>query len=299
MVGPSGRRRAVKHLLALRYSERRACRLLGQARSTQRYDRKPPTEKAKRLRKQILKLSAKFPRYGHRRLTEELRAVGWLVNGKFVRRICREEGLKVSRKTRKRRRGSGPSGERAIAQRKNHVWSYDFVFDEMESGRQLKILPIVDNYTRECLAIQVAHSITAHDVVALLQQLVRQHGAPEFLRSDNGPEFVAKAVRRWLNEEGIACDLIEPASPWQNAYSESFNSRFRDELLNREIFTSLVEARVLIEDHRHFYNTERRHSSLGYRTPAAFAASETKQPKSKPKASARKKAKTVAARVAA
>lgn len=192
MVGPSGRRRAVTHLLTLRYSERRACRLLGQPRSTQRYDRKPPTEKAKRLRKLILKLAKKFPRYGHRRLTQELRAVGYIVNGKFVRRICREEGLRIVRKARKRRRGSGPQGERAGAERKNHVWSYDFIFDELENGRQLKILPIVDNFTRECLAIYVAHNITARDVVGLLQQLVREYGAPAFMRSDNGPDWEPK-----------------------------------------------------------------------------------------------------------
>jgi putative transposase len=306
MVGPSGRRRAVIHLLILRYSERRACRLLGQARSTQRYERKPPTERSKRVRKLILKFARQFPRYGSRRLTQEVRPVGHIVNGKFVRRICREEGLKIVRKARKRRRGSGPRGERAIAERRSHVWSYDFVFDELEDGRQLKILPIVDNFTRECLAIHVAHNITARDVVHLLQALVRQHGAPAFMRSDNGPEFIARAVREWLDSESIACDYIEPASPWQNAYSESFNSRFRDELLNREIFTSLTEARMLIEEHRRFYNQERRHSSLGYRTPAEFAALCQSSPtaasattEEKSKASAREKAKPAAPRIAA
>lgn len=273
MVGPRSRRRAVEHLERGReYSQRRACRLVGQPRSTQRYGPAPPTTEAKRLRKTILGLARRHPRYGHRRLTAHLRRAGWKVNRKRVRRICREEGLKIVVKSRKRRRNAGSGQNRRTAERKNHLWSYDFLFDQLEDGRQLKILPVVDNYTRECLAILVAFSITARDVVELLAELVRIHGAPAFLRSDNGPEFIARAVKEWLGQSGIATDYIEPASPWENAFSESFNSRLRDELLDREVFTSLIEAQMLIEEHRVHYNQERLHSSLAYMTPAEFAA---------------------------
>ncbi len=303
MVGPQSRRRAVEYLGRQQYSERRACRLVGQARSTQRYCGRGPSKEEKRLRRRVLVLAKKYPRYGHRRLTAELRREGWRVNRKRVRRICREEGLKIMIKARKRRRGGRAGQRRAVAERKNHVWSYDFVFDRLEDGRQIKILPVVDNWTRECLAILVAFHITAKDVVTLLNQLVKAHGAPSFLRSDNGPEFIADGVKDWLAMSGIATDYIEPGSPWENSYSESFNSRFRDELLNREIFTTLLEARVLIEEHRKHYNQDRVHSSLGYKTPSQFAAelllgcegyprsreSESKADKSKSKAESESK----------
>lgn len=298
MVSPRSRRRAVEYLHGNRqYSERRACRLTGQARSTQRYESRPESKKAKRLRRRILTLAGKFPRYGHRRLTAQLRREGWMVNRKCVRRICREEGLKIVYKPRKRRRG-GPEGQqRAVAKRKNHVWSYDFLFDRLDDGRQIKILPVVDNFTRECLAILVAFSITSRDVVALLEQLIDKHGAPEFLRSDNGPEFIARDVKRWLASSGIATDYIEPGSPWENSYSESFNSRFRDELLNGEVLTSLLEARVVVEDHRRHYNEDRVHSSLGYQTPTEFANTLT-QAQGARKASAKEEAKTAAIQAA-
>jgi transposase InsO family protein len=272
MVSPRNRRRAVDHLRTKHYSQRRACRLVDQPRSTQRYCPKAPTQKARRLRKRILQLARKFPRYGHRRLTAELRRGGASVNRKFVRRVCREEGIKIVVKSRKRRRNGGSGEQRQVAERKNQVWSYDFVFDQLDDGRQIKILPVVDNFTRECLAIIVAFSITSTDVIAVLEKLVAEHGAPSFLRSDNGPEFIANAVKAWLAASGIGTDYIEPGSPWENAYSESFNSRFRDELLDRELFSSLLEARVLIEEHRTHYNHGRVHSSLGYLTLVEFAA---------------------------
>jgi putative transposase len=297
MVSPRGRRRAVEHLRTNKYSERRACRLMGQPRSTQRYCAKEPTDKAKRLRRRILSLARKFPRYGHRRLTAELRREGWIVNRKCIRRVCREEGLKIVIKGRKRRRGGRPGEQRAVAEHKNHVWSYDFLYDRLEDGRQIKILPVVDNYTRECLAILVAFNITANDVVDLLQRLVSAHGAPGFMRSDNGPEFIARAVKGWLEKSGIATDYIEPGSPWENSYSESFNSRFRDELLNCEIFTTLLESRVVIEEHRQHYNDHRVHSSLGYRTPTEFAAQINKDRERK--AAAKEKAESEAAARAA
>lgn len=297
MVSPQSRRRAVNHLCTKDYSQRRACRLLDQPRSTQRYSPEPPTTRATRIRKRILQLARKRPRYGHRRLTEELRREGWIVNRKCVRRICREEGLKIVVKSRKRRRSGGSIRPLAAADHKNHVWSYDFLFDQIEDGRQLKILPVVDNFTRECLAILVAFNITSKDVIALLEKLVEIHGAPEFLRSDNGPEFIANAVKQWLAKGAIGASYIAPGSPWENAFSESFNSRFRDELLDREVFASLREAKVLIEDHRVHYNDGRVHSSLGYRTPSEFATSLHRA--KAPKASAKEKATATAAARAA
>lgn len=249
-----------------------------------------------RMRKRILQLARKFPRYGHRRLTAQLRREGWLVNRKCVRRICREEGLKIVCKPRKRRRGGRAGERRAVAERKNHVWSYDFVFDRLDDGRQIKILPVLDNFTRECLAILVAFNITARDVIAVLERLIEEHGAPRFIRSDNGPEFIAHEIKQWLVSAGIATDYIEPGSPWENSYSESFNSRFRDELLNAEIFTTLLEARVIIEEHRQAYNDERIHSSLAYSTPTEYAASLHRE--EKPKASAKEEAKAVAGKAA-
>ncbi len=297
MVSPRSRRRAVEHLCTRDYSQRRACRLLDQPRSTQRYSPEPPTTRAKAIRKRTLQLARKFPRYGHRRLTAELRREGWIVNRKCVRRICREEGLKIVVKSRKRRRTGDSVRPLATAEHKNHVWSYDFLFDQIEDGRQIKILPVLDNFTRECLAILVAFSITAKDVIALLERLVEIHGAPDFMRSDNGPEFIANAVNGWLAESGIGASYIEPGSPWENPFSESFNSRFRDELLDRELFASLREAKVLIEDHRVLYNEGRVHSSLGYLTPSEFVASLNGA--KAPKASAKGKATATAAERAA
>jgi putative transposase len=273
MVGPSGRRRAVSYLISIsKYSERRACRLLGQWRSTQRYRVQPESDRDRRLRRRVVELARQHPRYGYRRLTSELRRGAWKVNRKHVRRICREEGLKIARRSKKRRRlGHGNHGVMKLrAERKNHVWSYDFVFDQLENGRAVKILPIVDNFTRECLHIEVAHNITGDRVVQILNGLLARHGVPSFIRSDNGPEFIARAVRDWLAGQHIETAFIEPGSPWENAYSESFNSRFRDELLDCEIFTSLLEARTLIEQHRRDYNQRRPHSSLGYKTPREF-----------------------------
>jgi transposase InsO family protein len=221
----------------------------------------------------VIELARQHPRYGYRRLTNELRRGSWKVNRKCVRRICREEGLKIVRRAKKRRRlGQSKNGVMKLrAERKNHVWSYDFVFDQLETGRALKILPIVDNFTRECLHIETAHNITGERIVEILKNLIARYGAPAFIRSDNGPEFLARAVRDWLAAQNIETAFIEPGSPWENAYSESFNSRFRDELLDREIFTSLLEARTLIEQHRRDYNERRPHSSLGYKTPKEFA----------------------------
>lgn len=204
-----------------------------------------------------------------------LRREGFEVNKKRVHRLWRAEGLKVPDEQHKRRRLSGNSEngtKRKRAEHMDHVWSYDFVIDRTEDGRRLKMMPIVDEYSRECLTIEVERSITAEDVVRILRALFERRGEPSFIRSDNGPEFVAKAVKRWLEVSGVRTLYIEPGSPWENAYSETFISRFGDELLKREVFTSLLEAKVLVEEYRHHYNHERPHSALGYLTPAEFAA---------------------------
>ena len=255
-------------------SERRACEVVGQPRGTQRYTpREPDDERA--LVKRMRELSAAHPRYGYRRVWALLRAERFAVNRKRVQRLWRREGLKVPQTQRKRRRlgHSGNSCSRRKAEYANHVWSYDFVLDQTSDGRRLKLLPVVDEFTRECLAIEVERRLTARDVVATLAYLVELRGAPAFVRSDNGPEFIATAVKAWLRESGSATLYIEPGSPWENAYVESFNGKLEDELLNREQFATLKEAKALVEDHRLAYNDHRPHSALNYMTPAAFAAS--------------------------
>ena len=202
-----------------------------------------------------------------------LRQEDWLVNHKRVERIWRQEGLKVPQKQPKRRRLWLNDGSciRLRPEHKDHVWSYDLVTNRTADGRAFRILNIIDEYTRECLAILVKRHITSQDVIDQLFQLIIFRGIPEHIRSDNGPEFTAKAVRRWLNCLGVKTLFIEPGSPWENGYIESFNGKMRDELLNREIFTTLTEAKVLIEQWRKEYNQVRPHSSLGYRPPAPEA----------------------------
>lgn len=223
---------------------------------------------------QMRKLSRKHPRYGYRRIHALLVRQGWRVNRKRVARLWREHSLKVPRRQRKRRRlgGSENGCTRKQAEHRNHVWSYDFTMDQTEDGRRLKMMPVVDEFTRECHVIETERSITAQDVIATLSYLFRVHGEPEYIRSDNGPEFIASAVKQWLAESGVKTLYIEPGSPWENAYVESFNGKLEDELLGRELFTSLHEAKVLVEQYRLEYNHERPHSALKYKTPAEFAA---------------------------
>ena len=218
----------------------------------------------------IVELASQYGRYGYRRITGLLRLEGWQVNHKRVERIWRREGLKVPKKQPKRSRLWFNDGScvRLRPERRNHVWSYDFVMARTSNGRPLRMLNIIDEYTRECLCIRVARKITAQDVLEELFDLIVEKGPPEYIRSDNGPEFTAKAVREWLSKIGVQTLFIEPGSPWENGYIESFNGKFRDELLNGEIFTTLLEARVLIENWRREYNHIRPHSSLGYRPPA-------------------------------
>jgi putative transposase len=224
----------------------------------------------------MIALSTENARYGYRRVWALLKREGWHVNKKRVYRLWREEGLRVPGKQRKRRRLAGGTSENASSRKraeyKDHVWSYDFVVDRTEDGRTLKMMPVVDEYSRECLTLEVERSITAEEVVRTLVALFDLRGEPAFIRSDNGPEFIAEAVKRWLTASGVETLYIEPGSPWENAYAETFISRFSDELLKREVFTNLLEAKVLVEEYRSHYNHERPHSALGYRTPAEFAA---------------------------
>ena len=256
----------------LETSERRACAVVGQPRATQRRHLKTPDDEAA-LTAAIVRLATRYGRYGYRRIREMLVAEGWRVNVKRVYRIWRREGLKVPTKQPKRGRLWLNDGScvRLRPQRPNHVWSYDFVQDRTQDGRAFRMLVVLDEFTRRCLAIVVARRLRSDDVLQCLADLFVAHGPPEHLRSDNGPEFVAINVRDWLGRIGVKTLYIEPGSPWENGYCESLNSKLRDELLNGEIFTTLREAQVLIENWRRHYNAIRPHSSLGYRPPAPEA----------------------------
>jgi len=256
----------------MKVSERRACWVLGQARNTQR--RSPQTSpQESRLVADITTLATRYGRYGYRRITALLQERGWQVNHKRVERIWRKEGLKVPQRQPKRGRLWLNDGSciRLRPEHKDHVWSYDFMVSRTADGRAFKLLTILDEYTRECLAIVVERRITSQDVIDHLFDLLVLRGIPEHIRSDNGSEFTAREVRRWLSRLGVKTLFIEPGSPWENGYIESFNGKLRDELLNREIFTTLTEAQVLIADWRKDYNQVRPHSSLHYKPPAPEA----------------------------
>ena len=218
----------------------------------------------------IVALAARFGRYGYRRITDLLQMAGWQVNAKRVQRIWRQEGLKVPSRQPKRGRLWLADGSciRLRPEHRNHVWAYDFVSETTSDGRKLRLLTVIDEYTRECLAIRVQRRMTSHDVLYILSELFLEHGIPEHIRSDNGPEFVATAVRNWLAHLGVRTLFIEPGSPWENGYIESFNGKLRDELLNGELFCTLKEAQILIEHWRREYNHIRPHSSLKGRPPA-------------------------------
>ncbi|MEL6793370.1 MAG: IS3 family transposase, partial [Pseudomonadota bacterium] len=246
-----------------------ACRVLGQHRSTQR---KAPQGRSdeEQLTEDIIALTREYGRYGYRMVTGLLNGSGWHVNHKRVERIWRREGLKVPHKQKKRGRLWFNDGScvRLRPERPNHVWSYDFVQDRTHDGRAFRTLNIIDEYTKEALMIRVDRKLNSIDVVDALTDLFILRGPPEFVRSDNGPEFIAEKVRTWIAAVGAKTAYIEPGSPWENGYCESFNARFRDELLNGEIFYSLREAQILIEQWRRHYNTVRPHSAPGYRPPA-------------------------------
>jgi len=255
-----------------RVSQRRACRVLGQPRSTQRRTPAVPDDEP-HLVARMVELATQFGRYGYRRVTALLRAEGWHVNAKRVERLWRREGLKVPQRQPKRRRLWDNAGScvRLRPERKDHVWAYDLVHDRTSDGRPLRMLTVVDEYTRECLAIDVGRRVTSEDVLERLADLFVRRGVPAHLRSDNGPEFTAGRVREWLGRVGVATLFIEPGSPWENGYCESFNGKLRDELLDCEVFDTVLEAKVLTEWWRREYNGVRPHSSLGYRPPAPEA----------------------------
>jgi transposase InsO family protein len=255
-------------------SERRICRVLGQHRSTQRkVPRGADDEQA--LTEDIIALAKQYGRYGYRRVTALLCHAGWTVNHKRVERIWRREGLKVPQRQPKRGRLWLNDGSciRLRPEYPGHVWAYDFVEGRTHDGRKFRILTIIDEASRECLALIVARQLRHEDVLAALADLFITRGPPANIRSDNGSEFIATAVQKWLGQIGVKTLYIAPGSPWENGYNESFNGSLRDELLNGEIFYSLAEAKVLIEAWRRHYNTVRPHSSLGYRPPAPETAS--------------------------
>ncbi len=254
----------------LAVSERRACKVLGQPRASQRHDLIVTSEE-ERLREDIVKLASQYGRYGYRRITAMLNNDKlWKVNHKRVERIWRTEGLKVPKKQPKRGRLWLNDGSciRLRPEHKDHVWSYDFVDEKTADGKKFRILNIIDEFSRESLAVRVERRLNSHDVIDVLFNLFILRGIPEHIRSDNGSEFTANAVRKWLAELGVKTLFIEPGSPWENGYIESFNGKMRDELLNMELFTTLMEAQVLIEEWRRYYNQKRPHSAKGYRPPA-------------------------------
>ena len=250
-------------------SERRACKVIGQARTTQRYEPKTNEEK-EILRTRVIALAEKYGRYGYRTITDMLNNEGWRVGKDAVYSIWREEGLQVPQKQPKRGRLWLADGSciRLRPEHPNHVWSYDFVHDRTHDGRPFRILNIIDEYTKESLATFTKRRINSQDVILVLAELFLLRGIPKHIRSDNGPEFIAKKLVKWLKDLEVGPLFIQPGSPWENGYCESFNGKMRDQFLNGEIFYSLFEAKVLIEKWRQHYNTVRPHSSLGGKTPA-------------------------------
>jgi putative transposase len=245
--------------------------VLGVARSTLKY--KPVQHDDEALRLSMIRLAKAYGRYGYRKITQLLQIDGWKVNHNRIERLWREEGLQLPQRHKKRKRlyHKNSSVIRLRPHHQNHIWSIDFVHDKLTNGRGYKMLTVIDEYTREALCVAVRSKMNANDVLDVLFDLILKRGKPKFIRSDNGPEFIAQAVRQWIAAVGAKTAYIEPGSPWENGYCESFNGRFRDELLNGEIFYSLREAQIIIEEWRKHYNTKRPHSALGYRPPAPEA----------------------------
>ncbi len=267
MVSPSKKRRAIKFLFESgRCSISFGCSALSLARSSYYYIPRRSFFEINLIENMML-LARRFPRYGYRRMTALLRREGWHVNRKRIQRLMRIEGLRVMSKPKKRKRLGVSTSERRYAERTDHVWTWDFVFDRTDDGRQLKILGILDEFSRECLCLKAARYFRSEDVIDEFSRLVTERGAPEHIRSDNGSEFTAKVVREWNESNSIGAIYIKPGSPWENAYIESFFGSFRDECLTRELFSNLLDARVVIEEWRKEYNEVRPHSALGYNPP--------------------------------
>jgi putative transposase len=276
MVSPSTRRRAVKQCVETGLgSAAEACRALGLARSSY-YGACVESKRQRNTRQKIIEVSEANPRYGYRRVTALIRRAGTTINAKRVQRVRRKEGLQVRKKQRKLRRLGLSTAQRQQAQRTRHVWSWDFVHDQTENGSNFRILTLIDEHTRQCLAMHAAWSIRAVDVITVLEAAIARYGAPEHLRSDNGPEFIAYAIQDWLAAAGIKTLYIKPGSPWENGHIESFHDKLRDECLNRELFGSLAEVRVILESWRVEYNERRPHSALGYQTPSEYAGGSDK-----------------------
>lgn len=256
-------------------SGRAACRFLKLSRSTWRYRRREASGQEQRLRQRLRELSEKHPRYGYRRIAALLRREGWAVGKRHIQKLRRAEGLRVPPPKRKIVRRGRSTGLPTKADHRGHVWTWDFISDATTRGGALRMLTILDEHTRECHVLRADRALKSADVLEWMGKAIAEHGAPEYLRSDNGSEFIAREVQRWLAENRIKTIYIEPASPWQNGFVESFHGRFRDECLNREQLWTLTEARVIVEDYRCDYNHHRPHSKLGYQSPTRFAANQT------------------------
>jgi putative transposase len=275
VVSPAHRRQMAQEAVKARLcSGRAACRILRLSRGTYWYRGRPPGAAEQRLRRRLHELAVKHPRYGYRRIAAVLRREGWSVGKRRIQRLRRLEGLRVPPTRRKLVRRGVSTGLPTRAAHRNHVWTWDFVADATVRGGALRMLTILDEYTRECHVLRADRSLRAHEVVTWLAKAIEAHGAPQFIRSDNGPEFIARIVQRWLAQNRIKTLYIDPGSPWQNGFVESFHGRFRDECLNREQLWTLTEARVVIEDFRRDYNEDRPHSRLGYLSPRRFAATQ-------------------------
>ncbi len=273
MVSPAHRREAARAVVKRGLcSGRAACRILRLPRSTFWYRGQPPTPTQQRLAKRLRVLSEAHPRYGYRRIAALLRQEGWPVGKRHIQRLRRADGLRVPPTKRRLVRRGISTGLPTKAVRRGHVWTWDFISDATVRGGSLRMLTILDEHTRECHVLRPERALRAADVLAWLEGAIKEHGAPAFLRSDNGPEFIARAVQRWLAANRIRTIYIDPGSPWQNGFVESFHGRLRDECLNREQLWTLTEARVVVADFRHHYNHARPHSKLGYQSPVSFAA---------------------------
>ena len=271
MVSPASRRRAVKSCVEEGLgSALQACRAMELARSSY-YRPARRSLKRRRLDQAVLRLSQAHPRYGYRRITALLRRDGLVINAKRVQRLRRLEGVQVRQKQRRMRRLGAKQSQRLRASKAREVWSWDFVEDQTENGTRFRILTLLDECTRECLAVHAAWSIRAVDAITVIEAAIARYGAPQHLRSDNGSEFIAYAIQDWLKQRQIKTLYIKPGSPWENGHIESFHDKLRGEFLNRELFGTLAEARVLLESWRVEYNERRPHSSLGYQTPGEFA----------------------------
>lgn len=272
MVSSAQKRMAAKEVVSLQLCvPRRACRYLKLKPSSYYYKDKPLSDKLRRLLARIVSLSREFPRYGYRRIKALLQREGWQVSKKLIQRVRRDEGLKVSRRKPRRVRRGQSTGLPTQASYPNHVWSWDFVHDRTDKGGPLRMMTLIDEHTRRCLKIHVARSLKSQDVLKVLYEAIAEYGAPAYIRSDNGSEFIAKIIRESLAQHPIRVIYIDPGSPWQNGFVESFHNRLRDECLNQELFLSVTEARVVINQWReNIYNAIHPHSGLGWLSPDAF-----------------------------